>query len=178
MQALVVIDLGFGDAGKGSLVDYYVRHYRAHTVVRFNGGAQAAHNGGADELAITCLDRLADLPTLRICERYEGPASTCFQDDRLRTRSAPNLAYQAQLTSTLAECRPVYTTLPTRTCLPWLQTARQIPITVTSRGLTWQDKSTVVDECAAQNDTRMPSLTSDAAPHPAAATPPTLRTPG
>ena len=44
MQAILVVDLGFGDAGKGSLVDYYVRHYRAHTVVRFNGGAQAAHN--------------------------------------------------------------------------------------------------------------------------------------
>ena len=44
MEAILVVDLGFGDAGKGSLVDYYVRRHRAHTVVRFNGGAQAAHN--------------------------------------------------------------------------------------------------------------------------------------
>jgi adenylosuccinate synthase len=44
MPAIIVVDLGFGDAGKGSLVDYYVRQHHAHTVVRFNGGAQAAHN--------------------------------------------------------------------------------------------------------------------------------------
>jgi adenylosuccinate synthase len=44
MQALIVVDLGFGDAGKGSLVDYLVRKHHAHTVIRFNGGAQAAHN--------------------------------------------------------------------------------------------------------------------------------------
>jgi adenylosuccinate synthase len=53
-----------------------------------------AVTGGVDEIAITCLDRLPDLPTLRICERYEGPASTCFQDGALRIRPAPNLSYQ------------------------------------------------------------------------------------
>lgn len=42
--ALVVVDLGFGDAGKGTVTDFLVRHHRAHTVVRFNGGAQAGHN--------------------------------------------------------------------------------------------------------------------------------------
>lgn len=42
--ALVVADLGFGDAGKGSSVDFLVRAYKAHTVVRYNGGAQAGHN--------------------------------------------------------------------------------------------------------------------------------------
>jgi adenylosuccinate synthase len=44
MSAWIVVDLGFGDAGKGSLVDFLVREHGAHTVVRFNGGAQAAHN--------------------------------------------------------------------------------------------------------------------------------------
>lgn len=43
-QAILVVGLGFGDEGKGSLVDYLVRRYNAHTVVRYNGGAQAAHN--------------------------------------------------------------------------------------------------------------------------------------
>ncbi len=38
------IDLGFGDAGKGKFVDAWVRARAAHTVVRFNGGAQAGHN--------------------------------------------------------------------------------------------------------------------------------------
>lgn len=43
-MADVLVDLGFGDAGKGKFVDAWVRRHRAHTVVRFNGGAQAGHN--------------------------------------------------------------------------------------------------------------------------------------
>ncbi len=42
-QSLLTVDLGFGDAGKGSIVDFLVRTYGAHTVVRYNGGAQAGH---------------------------------------------------------------------------------------------------------------------------------------
>lgn len=43
-QAIVVVDLGFGDAGKGTMVDALARKHDAKMVVRFNGGAQAAHN--------------------------------------------------------------------------------------------------------------------------------------
>jgi adenylosuccinate synthase len=43
-QALITVDLGFGDAGKGTVVDALVRHYNATLVVRYNGGAQAGHN--------------------------------------------------------------------------------------------------------------------------------------
>lgn len=42
--AFIVVDLGFGDAGKGLLTDYLVRAHGARLVVRFNGGAQAGHN--------------------------------------------------------------------------------------------------------------------------------------
>lgn len=42
-QAFLTVDLGFGDAGKGSIVDFLTRTYKAHTVVRYNGGAQAGH---------------------------------------------------------------------------------------------------------------------------------------
>jgi adenylosuccinate synthase len=42
--AFLVVDLGFGDAGKGLVTDFLVRRYGARTVVRFNGGAQAGHN--------------------------------------------------------------------------------------------------------------------------------------
>jgi adenylosuccinate synthase len=42
-QAFLTVDLGFGDAGKGSIVDFLARAHAAHTVVRYNGGAQAAH---------------------------------------------------------------------------------------------------------------------------------------
>ncbi len=44
MRAYIVIDLGFGDAGKGLLTDFLVRHSGAGLVVRYNGGAQAGHN--------------------------------------------------------------------------------------------------------------------------------------
>jgi len=42
--AAIVVDLGFGDAGKGLLTDHLVRRQGADLVVRFNGGAQAGHN--------------------------------------------------------------------------------------------------------------------------------------
>lgn len=44
MSATIITDLGFGDAGKGSLVDWLVRTRGQKVVVRYNGGAQAAHN--------------------------------------------------------------------------------------------------------------------------------------
>ncbi len=43
-NAFVVIDLGYGDAGKGTLTDALTRRYAAHTIFRFNGGCQAGHN--------------------------------------------------------------------------------------------------------------------------------------
>lgn len=43
-QAIVVADLGFGDAGKGTIIDFLSRSCSARTVVRYNGGPQAAHN--------------------------------------------------------------------------------------------------------------------------------------
>ena len=44
MRAYIVVDLGFGDSGKGLLTDFLVRHLKADVVVRYNGGAQAGHN--------------------------------------------------------------------------------------------------------------------------------------
>lgn len=43
-KVYLVTDLGYGDAGKGSIVDYLVRQKGAHTVLKYNGVAQAAHN--------------------------------------------------------------------------------------------------------------------------------------
>jgi adenylosuccinate synthase len=43
-QAIFIADLGFGDAGKGSITDFLTRELCAHTVVRYNGGPQAAHS--------------------------------------------------------------------------------------------------------------------------------------
>jgi adenylosuccinate synthase len=43
-KAILTCGLGFGDEGKGTVVDALVDHTKADLVVRFNGGAQAAHN--------------------------------------------------------------------------------------------------------------------------------------
>ncbi|MGW0664710.1 adenylosuccinate synthetase [Streptodolium elevatio] len=54
LDHVIVVDLGFGDAGKGTVVDHlcvrasHTRH-PVRAVVRFNGGAQAAHNVVADD---------------------------------------------------------------------------------------------------------------------------------
>lgn len=44
MNHTIVVDLGYGDAGKGRVVDLLCADGDVDTVVRFNGGAQAAHN--------------------------------------------------------------------------------------------------------------------------------------
>ncbi|GAA4901443.1 adenylosuccinate synthase [Stackebrandtia albiflava] len=41
---VIVVDLGFGDAGKGTVVDWLCAMRGHRTVIRYNGGAQAAHN--------------------------------------------------------------------------------------------------------------------------------------
>ncbi|MFO0586662.1 MAG: adenylosuccinate synthetase [Polyangiaceae bacterium] len=43
-RAVLVTDLGFGDAGKGLVTDHLVRRLGARLVVRSHGGAQAGHN--------------------------------------------------------------------------------------------------------------------------------------
>lgn len=43
-KIIAVAGLGFGDEGKGTIVDYLIRRYGIRNVVRYNGGAQAAHN--------------------------------------------------------------------------------------------------------------------------------------
>uniref|UniRef100_UPI001C5D2E9A adenylosuccinate synthetase n=1 Tax=Nonomuraea rhizosphaerae TaxID=2665663 RepID=UPI001C5D2E9A len=43
-EHVIVVDLGYGDAGKGTVVDWLCATRPVHAVVRFNGGAQAAHN--------------------------------------------------------------------------------------------------------------------------------------
>lgn len=42
-RVVSVLGLGFGDCGKGLFTDALARRLGAHTVVRFNGGAQAGH---------------------------------------------------------------------------------------------------------------------------------------
>lgn len=43
-RALVVVDMGYGDSGKGSMTDYLCRVHKAKLVVRFSGGPQCSHH--------------------------------------------------------------------------------------------------------------------------------------
>ncbi|WP_127504276.1 adenylosuccinate synthetase [Actinoplanes solisilvae] len=43
-EHVAVVDLGYGDAGKGTVVDALCASRPVRAVLRFNGGAQAAHN--------------------------------------------------------------------------------------------------------------------------------------
>ncbi len=44
MRTVAVAGLGFGDEGKGSVVDFLAEELAAHWIIRANGGAQAGHN--------------------------------------------------------------------------------------------------------------------------------------
>ena len=44
MRIFCVVDLGFGDSGKGTCTDSLVRQYQASLIVRYNGSCQAGHN--------------------------------------------------------------------------------------------------------------------------------------
>jgi adenylosuccinate synthase len=44
LSVYLLVDLGFGDAGKGLLTDFLARRRGRGVVIRYNGGAQAGHN--------------------------------------------------------------------------------------------------------------------------------------
>lgn len=67
-KAFIVAGLGYGDEGKGSLVDALVRHANANLVIRYNGGPQAAHHVVLDDGRSHCFSQfgsgtLADVYT-------------------------------------------------------------------------------------------------------------------
>jgi adenylosuccinate synthase len=43
-RAFQVVDLAYGDCGKGTIVDFLTRRFDVRAIVRFNGGPQAGHN--------------------------------------------------------------------------------------------------------------------------------------
>lgn len=43
-RADIIVGLGYGDEGKGTITEFTAHRNRAGTVIRYNGGAQAAHN--------------------------------------------------------------------------------------------------------------------------------------
>lgn len=48
-KAYVIVGLGYGDEGKGTITDHLCREFGAGLVVRYNGGSQAGHNVITDD---------------------------------------------------------------------------------------------------------------------------------
>jgi adenylosuccinate synthase len=91
----VVVDLGFGDAGKGATVDRLCRDGGAAAVVRFNGGAQAAHNvvtadGRHHTFAQFGSGTLRGVPTLLSRFTAVDPLALAAEADALRVLGVPD----------------------------------------------------------------------------------------
>jgi adenylosuccinate synthase len=95
--------------------------------------------GPLDELAVTCLDRMAELPDPRVCRRYRYDT---FEVERLARSPAPrDLAYQERITNSLARCQPILEAIPDRAALLRLvESDLGVPIGIVSEGPTAEDK--------------------------------------
>ena len=60
--------------------------------------------GGIDCLAVTCLDRLANLPELFVCDQYRS--NRLLIDHIALSPIRHDLGYQEQITHSLAHCQP------------------------------------------------------------------------
>jgi adenylosuccinate synthase len=98
--------------------------------------------GPLDQLAVTCLDRLAELPELRICRRYSYDT---FNIDRIARSAVPRaLDYQERITNSLARCTPVLETLADPgALLHMLESELGVPIGILSRGPTAAGKRSI-----------------------------------
>lgn len=87
---VAVVDLGFGDAGKGTVVDWLCASQPVHAVVRFNGGAQAGHNvvtedGRTHTFAQFGSGTLRGVPTLLSRHMVFDPLTLTVEADHLST---------------------------------------------------------------------------------------------
>jgi adenylosuccinate synthase len=84
---VIVVGLGFGDEGKGATVDSLCASDGAAAVVRFNGGAQAAHNVVADGVQHTFAQfgsgTLAGVPTFLADRMLVEPIALAAEADEL-----------------------------------------------------------------------------------------------
>jgi len=98
--------------------------------------------GPLDQLAVTCLDRLAELPELRVCRRYSYDT---FDIDRIAHSPVPRaLEYQERMTNNLAHCTPILETLADPSALlHLLESELGVPIGILSEGLTAAEKRTI-----------------------------------
>jgi hypothetical protein len=96
--------------------------------------------GSLDMLAVTCLDRLAEMPALQICRRYRCDGASIEQ---IVPAPAPSLEYQESITHTLRRCRPVLEPVASADdLLALLARNLNTPIGITSWGPTAREKQT------------------------------------
>jgi hypothetical protein len=86
VRAAIVLDLGFGDAGKGLLTDWLMRRRGAGLVVRFNGGVREgealAARGVAEPFSRSAVSEEARVITPRHHPGGPGPAARRAGRDR------------------------------------------------------------------------------------------------
>jgi len=85
-----LIGLGFGDCGKGVFTDALCRRLSAHSVVRFNGGAQAGHNVVLPDGRHHCFSQfgagtlVAGVATVLAAPVVVHPGALLVENDHLR----------------------------------------------------------------------------------------------
>lgn len=109
---------------------------------------------GIDDLAVTCLDRIADLSHIKACEAYTYTGETIKNLDgffrmspdspsrieNLRIDRSRNLVRQEQFTGLVKACRPIYCDVPREDYLRFLSAELRLPIVATSHGAATSDK--------------------------------------
>jgi adenylosuccinate synthase len=97
--------------------------------------------GGVDELSLTCLDRLPQLPKLQVCEAYEMEGGVWA---RLPFSRSSSTEQQTKLTEQLFKARPIYQSLSHQggvsQYITHVSESLKTPITLFSFGPRFQDK--------------------------------------
>jgi adenylosuccinate synthase len=96
---------------------------------------------GISQLAVTCLDRLAEVPEWSFCQEYSAsadyePATT------LQAKPSGDLVYQEKLTQDLLHCDPVLQKVPSdvESYVKKIEAATNLPVAITSHGRTAESK--------------------------------------
>ena len=95
--------------------------------------------GKLDFLAVTCLDRLAALPELKVCNRYL--CNTLSVDRIIPSLVQHDLDYQARITENLARCQPLFESASDMdVLLSMIAKETKVPIGILSKGASASEK--------------------------------------
>ncbi len=109
--------------------------------------------GGVDGLVLTCLDRVANLGTIKyaVAYKYVGDAPRTelekyfvFDEGNIvdiALPGAPSIAHQTRLTQLLQECSPIYSETTPSELIGVVEDELGVPVHITSQGQTASDKS-------------------------------------